>query len=83
MEIPFMLDSWRRVPQFVGPAKEAEHMAKQIAGAWVAFARTGVPNGPATPPWPAYTPDTRATMLFDHTSKVVNDPFSDVRKAMA
>jgi para-nitrobenzyl esterase len=82
MEIPFMLNSWRRVPQFVGPAKEAEHMAKQIAGAWVAFARTGVPNGPATPAWPAYTPDTRATMLFDHTSKVVNDPFSDVRKVL-
>lgn len=82
MEIPFMLDSWRRVPQFVGPAKQAEHMARQIAGCWVAFARTGVPNGPATPPWPPYDPDTRATMVFDNTSKIVNDPYADVRKVL-
>jgi para-nitrobenzyl esterase len=82
MEIPFMLDSWRRVPQFVGPAKQAGHMAKQIAGCWVAFAHTGVPNGPATPPWPPYDPATRATMVFDNTSKVVNDPYADVRKVL-
>jgi para-nitrobenzyl esterase len=82
MEIPFMLDSWRRVPQFVGPAKEAENMAKQIAGCWVAFAKTGAPNGPATPAWPPYDPTTRATMLFDTKSKIVNDPFADVRKAL-
>jgi para-nitrobenzyl esterase len=59
MEIPFMLDSWRRLPQFVGPAKGAANMEKQMAGAWVAFARTGKPDGPATPHWPAYDATTR------------------------
>jgi para-nitrobenzyl esterase len=82
MEIPFMLDSWRRVPQFVGPAKPAAAMAKQIAGAWVAFARTGAPDGPATPHWPAYETATRPVMVFNTTSKVVNDPYPEVRKIL-
>ncbi len=82
MEIPFMLNSWRRVPQFVGPAKPAANMAKQIAGAWVAFARTGQPDGPTTPHWPAYDSTTRATMVFNNTSKVVNDPYPEVRKIL-
>jgi para-nitrobenzyl esterase len=82
MEIPFMLDSWRRLPQFVGPAKPAANMAKQIAGAWVAFARTGVPDGPATPHWPAYDTTTRSVMVFDTTSKVVNDPNPEVRQIL-
>jgi para-nitrobenzyl esterase len=55
-------------------------MAKQIGDAWVAFARTGKPDCPAIPHWPAYDATTRATMVFDTVSKVVNDPNSEVRK---
>jgi para-nitrobenzyl esterase len=82
IEIPFMLDSWRRVPQYVGNGPQTAHMAEQIGGAWVAFARTGKPDCPAIPHWPSYDAKTRATMVFDNVSKVVNDPNAEVRKIL-
>jgi para-nitrobenzyl esterase len=80
IEIPFMLDSWRRVPQYVGTGAGPAKMAKQIGDAWVAFARNGKPDCPAIPHWPAYDATVRATMVFDNVSKVVNDPNSEVRR---
>jgi para-nitrobenzyl esterase len=82
IEIPFMLDSWRRVPQYVGTGPQTAHMAEQIGGAWVAFARTGKPDCPAIPHWPPYDAKTRATMMFDNVSKVVDDPNAEVRKIL-
>jgi para-nitrobenzyl esterase len=83
MEIPFMLNSYERVRAFVGPGPGPAQMAKQLSSAWVAFARTGNPDTPSIPHWPAYDSNTRATMMFDLKSKVVNDPYGDVRKTLA
>ncbi len=47
---------------------ESEGLSKNIAKAWADFARTGNPG------WPAYSLASRATMIFDAESKVVNDP---------
>ena len=44
-------------------------MSKRISGAYVAFARTGNPNHPGLPHWPAHTRD-GATMVFDNVSTV-------------
>ena len=55
-------------------------MHQQIAGAWVAFARTGKPDCPEIPHWPPYDAAKRPTMVFDLESQVVNDPNSEVRK---
>ncbi|HXC56763.1 MAG TPA: carboxylesterase family protein [Rhizomicrobium sp.] len=82
MEIPFMMDSYRRVRAFVGPDPGAANMARQIAGAWVAFARSGKPDCKEIPHWPAYDATTRATMVFDTRSKVVMDPNAEVRKIL-
>ena len=82
MEIPFMLNSYERVSAFVGPGPGPAQMAKQLSSAWAAFARTGNPDTPSIPHWPAYDGNTRATMLFDLQSKVVNDPYGDVRKVL-
>jgi para-nitrobenzyl esterase len=58
---------------------ESDGLSRQIAGAWAAFARTGDPSLPGLP-WPAYTLDQRATMIFDATdSHVTHDPDSGVR----
>lgn len=42
--------------------------------AWIAFARTGNPNHAGMPHWPTYDAETRAAMVFDAETKVVNDP---------
>ncbi len=58
---------------------ESEPLSKQLSGAWAAFARTGNPSQKALP-WPKYTLDQRATMMFDvKESKAVNDPDKDER----
>jgi len=82
MEIPFMLYNFDRVRAFVGPGPEPKHMADQIAGAWVAFARTGKPDHAGIPHWPAYNPNTRPVMDFNLKSRVVNDPLPGVRQAL-
>jgi len=40
----------------------------------VAFARTGDPNTPKLPKWPAYSAASRDTMLFNDDCRVVRDP---------
>jgi para-nitrobenzyl esterase len=82
MEIPFALYSFDKVRTYVGEGPEPKHMADQIAGAWVAFARTGNPNHAGIPNWPAFTTKERAVMEFNLTSRVVDDPLSDVRQIL-
>ena len=58
-------------------------MADRLAGSWVAFAKTGDPNNPAVPHWPAYEPGQRATMIFDNHTRVENDPRRAFRQLWA
>jgi len=51
-----------------------------FASAWVAFAKTGNPNNPKTPNWPAYEMAKRSTMIFDNNTRVESDPRSEIRK---
>lgn len=45
-----------------------------MSEAWIAFARSGNPNHPALPHWPTYDTESRAAMIFDAETRVVNDP---------
>jgi hypothetical protein len=74
MEIPFALYSFDKAGVFVGDWPQLQQMAEQIAGAWVAFAKTGKPNHPDIPPWPAFDANKRPVMEFNLKSRVVNDP---------
>lgn len=56
-----------------GETPEAQRMADRHAAAWVAFARTGSPNGPGLPRWEPYTPERRATMVFDTDTRLESD----------
>lgn len=49
-------------------------LADELASAWVSFAATGDPNNAKTPKWPAYTLPRRATLVFDETTRVEDDP---------
>jgi para-nitrobenzyl esterase len=74
LEITFVFDNTSRVPAMSGGGPEAAALAAKMSEAWIAFARTGNPNTPALPPWPAYTAASRPTMTFDNECKVENDP---------
>ncbi len=67
-EIPFVFDTLGiETEPLLGP-NPPQLVADAMHGAWVAFARTGDPG------WPKYDLSRRATMRFDTTSEVVDDP---------
>jgi para-nitrobenzyl esterase len=57
-------------------------LADKLSDAWIAFARTGNPNTPKLPHWPAFSSTDRATMVIDNNSEVVNDPLKEQRIAL-
>jgi para-nitrobenzyl esterase len=68
-DLVFTFDNAVRCSNYSGLRPEALAMSKAISGAYVAFARTGDPNHPGLPHWPAHTRD-GATMVFDNVSTV-------------
>jgi para-nitrobenzyl esterase len=59
---------------------ESVKAAHNMAEMWSTFARTGKPAAKGQPEWPAYTPQSRATMEIDADCKVVDDPYPLERK---
>jgi para-nitrobenzyl esterase len=82
LEIPLVFDNVETARNFVGAGDAPQTLAEQMSEAWLAFARTGDPATPALPDWPPYEPDRRATMVFNLESRVVDDPFPAMRKAL-
>jgi para-nitrobenzyl esterase len=54
-------------------------MADRLAGAWIAFAKTGAPDHNGIPHWPPYDLTHRATMIFGADTRVENDPRAEMR----
>ena len=73
-ELAFTFDNAEICDHYSGGTTEALALSKQISTAWVNFARTGNPNHNGLPHWPAYTSEQRATMFFDTSCTVRNDP---------
>jgi para-nitrobenzyl esterase len=70
VDVEFVFHNQRTI--ISGNTPEARQMAHRMASSWVAFARTGNPNNPTVPHWPAYDLTNRATMIFDNQTRVVN-----------
>jgi para-nitrobenzyl esterase len=81
LEIPLVFDNVAKSLSFMG-RNNPQTLADQMSDAWIAFARTGDPNTPALPAWPAYDASRRATMVFNLESRVVDDPYPAVRKVV-
>jgi para-nitrobenzyl esterase len=82
-EVPFVFENLEKATALVGNGAGAQRLADKVSGAWAAFARTGNPNYPGLPHWPAYDTSTRATMILDNECRVVNDPGKEERLAMS
>jgi para-nitrobenzyl esterase len=82
MEIPFAFDNVKILTRMTGGGPDAMALADKVSDAWIAFARTGDPNTPKLPHWPAYDAKDRATMIINNVSKVLNDPLHEQRLAM-
>ena len=82
IEIPFAFDNVKVASRLTGGGPEAVALADTISDTWIAFARTGNPNTPKLPRWPAFNAADRPTMVFNTQSRVENDPIRDERLAM-
>jgi len=73
LEIPFVFDTLGYRSEPLWGTNPPQQLADTMHAAWVAFATRGDPG------WPRYELSRRATMRFDRTSEVVDDPRSAVR----
>jgi para-nitrobenzyl esterase len=85
LEIPFVFDNLEPARRFLGATEGLQtglaELAASMSGAWLAFARTGRPSAPGLPDWPPYTPERRATMIFDLHCRLEDDPGGELRRA--
>ena len=82
IEIQFVFNNIKIAGPLISKMPEAYALAEKTSAAWVAFARTGDPNTPKLPKWPAYSAASRETMLFNNECRVVADPDRGARLAM-
>jgi para-nitrobenzyl esterase len=64
------------------PRGDRFRVGDQMFRAWIAFARSGTPSTRELS-WPAYDVAKRSTMVFDRSTRVVDDVRSDVRALVA
>ena len=80
LEIGFVFDNVANSESMSGVGDEQQRVADIMADTWIAFARTGKPDNPQIPDWPAYNLDTRPVMVLNETPEVVNDPRAAQRR---
>ena len=85
-EIPYV---FRTLGKFTGPAAlvgatrpEDRAMSDLMSSYFVNFAKTGDPNGPGLPPWPAFTESSQTVMHFDAKSSARPAPNMTQIRAM-
>ena len=64
LEIPFAMGNTTLASSMTGGTKSALALSEKMSAAWAAFCHTGSPQSPAVPQWPAWTPESGATMLL-------------------
>jgi para-nitrobenzyl esterase len=79
VEIPFVFDNTDIPTVMTRGGPEVKKLAATVSDAWIAFARAGNPSHDGIGTWPPYEPTTRATMVFNVESQVVNDPQAEKR----
>lgn len=82
IEIQFVFNNIQIAGPLISKMPEAYALAERTSAAWAAFARTGDPNTPTLPKWPAYSETARDMMLFNNECRVESDPDRGPRLVM-
>jgi para-nitrobenzyl esterase len=82
LDIPFVFYNLDLGASMTGSAQSRYALGHVMSAAWAAFARTGDPNHPDMPHWPAFDPETYPTMMFGERVRVENDPNREARLAL-
>lgn len=84
LDIPMVFDNVAASTSLTGEdTRDPQKVADAMSAAWIAFARTGSPNGPGLPEWPRFEPQGRAIMTFDVVSRAGADPLQREREVLA
>jgi para-nitrobenzyl esterase len=83
IDLPFVFGTLDRAgwSVFLGSDEAAEQLSTEIRSAWASFARSGVPAGPTTGSWPAYTKPERSTAILDSPCRIAQDPLGQIDHA--
>jgi para-nitrobenzyl esterase len=82
-DVPFIWDTLSEVQSELtafGMDNPLQTLATTMHGALANFIKTGSPQHPSLPKWPAYDLIRRATMRLDVEARVVDDPNGDERQ---
>jgi para-nitrobenzyl esterase len=79
LDVPFTFDTLD-LTNATDRSQAAHGLAATMSGAWAAFARSGRPDHPSLPAWPAYGVTDRATMILDSDCRVERDPGGETRR---
>lgn len=82
LDIPFVFYNVDIAASMTGARQERYSLAHRMSAAWAAFARTGTPDHPDLPHWPAFDPARYPTMIFGNECKVADDPNREERLAL-
>ena len=84
-DVPYTFDNVDAAPGAGGSMPDRRKLSDRASRGFMTFCFTGSPSyqGLGMPKWPAYTPETRSTMIFDNECKVVDDPGKEDRLALA
>ncbi len=80
-DIPFAFGTVDKAKAMTGEGPEPEQISHAMMSAFMAFARTNDPSNPLLPEWKPYDTTSRATMVINTKSELVNDFLPNDRRA--
>ena len=82
-DIPLVFGNLDTENSLTGTGEEARAVSASMSDAFIAFAKTGVPDHPGLPTWIPFTLPDRESMVFDHRPRIENDPRGAERRLFA